>query len=756
MAQSKRNRRLRVSGLIAGLALAVLLPAAPVALAAEPATPMIVILERDANVSQAVSRGRRDHAIRPSLTFRHAARGYAAELTPRQARDLERDPAVEAVVPDSVVELTAQSVPAGIRRVQATKSPIARIDGVDERVNVDVAIIDTGIQPNHPDLRVVGGYDCTRSGTKAERSSPSRWKDEHGHGTHVAGIVGAKDNGVGVVGVAPGARLWSVRVFDRTGYSRISWIVCGIDWITSKRDPADASRPLIEVANMSLRDKGGDDGNCGFTVADIEHRAICRSVSRGTTYAVAAGNDRSSTVKWRPASYNEVITVSAMADYDGKSGGLGAATCTSFGRRDADDTYADFSNYGTDVDLIAPGVCVRSTYKGSTYATISGTSMATPAVAGGAALYLVAHPGASPTEVRAALRAAGLFDWRTSTDPDGKIDPLLDVSSFGAGPGLRVRTSTSSIRVWPGASPSVLTVRLTRLDGLSGTTALSVEGLPSGVSASFSKATFNGRDFGTSTLSLKATGSSPSGTVTAKVVATSGDVVARRSFQLVVEHDDDAPTVSNVRDQLVAPSKVTKSSARFRLRWTATDALSGVAASVVGQKRGGGDWKRLATTGGSARSLLTRLPFRVPIQHRVRASDKAGNTSGDVTGPVIEVRRYSERTSLATWSSGWTNASVSSAFGGRLRYSKKAGATVTVHFDGRAIGWVARTGPKRGKARVYVDGVLTATVDTRGPKASKRLVFAANLADGPHTLRIEVRGTAARPRVDVDGFIIVR
>jgi subtilisin family serine protease len=177
-----------------------------------------------------------------------------------------------------------------------------------------------------------------------------------------------------------------VRVFDTDAFSRISWIVCGVDWVTSQRDPADPDGAAIEVANMSLRDEGRDDGNCGYTVPDAEHRAICRSVAAGTTYIVAAGNDRTTTAPWRPASYDEVITVSAIADFDGQPGGLGPASCTSFGAHEVDDTFADFSNYGGDVDIAAPGVCVLSTLRGSGYGRVSGTSMASPHVAGVAAL----------------------------------------------------------------------------------------------------------------------------------------------------------------------------------------------------------------------------------------------------------------------------------------------------------------------------------------------------------------------------------
>ena len=280
---------------VAALTILGLLTSAPDAIAAGKKSPMIVVLDRDADVDAAVKRGKRDQGVKPTNVFKHAARGYAAELTPGQVRAIERDRSVMGVIPDSVVELVAQVTPPGVRRVRATSSPLTHINGVDSashRVNADVAIIDTGIQPDHPDLRVVGGYDCTRPGTRTERSRSSRWRDDHGHGTHVAGIVGALDNTRGVVGVAPGVRLWSVRVFTATGYSRISWIACGIDWVTSKRDPNNSARPLIEVANMSLRDKGTDDRNCGYSVIDIEHQAICRSTARGTLYVVAAGNDR--------------------------------------------------------------------------------------------------------------------------------------------------------------------------------------------------------------------------------------------------------------------------------------------------------------------------------------------------------------------------------------------------------------------------------------------------------------------------------
>ncbi len=755
MHRRRPGRSLLAAALIALLPIGL----APATLAAEPKTPMIVVLERDADVDGAVARGKRDHAVKPSNIFRHAARGYAAELTRGQAKAIARDGDVMAVIRDSVVELTAQSIPVGVRRVNTTKSPLTHIDGADlasHRANVDVAIIDTGIQPDHPDLRVSGGYDCSRPGTAQERSWPSRWRDDHGHGTHVAGIVGALDNGTGVVGVAPGARLWSVRVFDATGYSRISWITCGIDWVTSRRDPSDSSRPLIEVANMSLRDEGGDDGNCGWSIADIEHQAICRSTTRGTTYVVAAGNDSNSASGWRPASYNEVITVSAMADFDGRPGGLASATCTSFGRRDSDDTYADFSNYGGDVDLIAPGVCVRSTVRGSSYGTVSGTSMASPHVAGGAALYLIAHRGAGPTEVRSALRAAGAFDWRTSTDRDSTIDPLLDVSSFGAGAGLRVRATVTTVRLLPGGASSSVRFELGRLDGQDGTVSMSADGLPDGVSATFSKSTFNGRDFGAASVTLRASSDAPGSDQTIAITARSGDLSARHSLRLIVVRDDAAPVVESVRERLVVPSTVTTGSALVSTQWSATDVGSGIASSTVSERRNDGSWTGIATAGASTRSRSARMPFGVTVQHRVRSTDVAGNVGEYLEGPATVLTSYSENTSLSSWSSGWSFASTSNALGGRLRYATKAGASVTLRFEGRGVGWISRTSSTSGNASVYIDGAYAGTVYLKGSSAYGRLVFARDLDAGWHTLRVVVLGTSGRPRIDIDGFVVER
>ena len=231
--------------------------------------------------------------------------------------------------------------------------------------------------------------------------------------------------------MAPGARVWAVKILNDNGDGLISWYVCGLDWILAQRDPNDASRPLFEAVNMSVTKAGSDDRNCGFTNNDVLHQAICRVVAGGITVVAAAANDSHSATHNIPASYDEVITVSALADTDGKPGGLGGNACYSWGGYDKDDTFADFSNYGYDVDLIAPGKCILSTVPGG-YATMSGTSMAAPAVTGAVALYKSSRPNATPAEVREALRYLGNQNWKTSTDPDPTHEPLLDVSRLGA------------------------------------------------------------------------------------------------------------------------------------------------------------------------------------------------------------------------------------------------------------------------------------------------------------------------------------
>lgn len=306
--------------------------------------------------------------------------------------------------------IQSQSLPTGIDRIDAEGK-------VNQGAGVHVAVIDTGIQTSHPDLKgnIVGGKNC---------STGTSYNDGNGHGTHVAGTIAALDNGSGVVGVAPSAKLWAVRVLNNSGSGSWSSVICGIDFVTSK---APSKGGPITVANLSLGGSGVSDDNCGNSNNDALHKAICRARDAGVTIVVAAGNSGANAANFIPAAYNDaVITVSALADSDGAPGGGGAPTA--YG---ADDTFASFSNWGTPVDIGAPGVYIYSTWIKSGYKTISGTSMASPHAAGAAALYKATHPAALWSEVRDVLVAAGEALGAEHTDPSGRHpEPVLQADTL--------------------------------------------------------------------------------------------------------------------------------------------------------------------------------------------------------------------------------------------------------------------------------------------------------------------------------------
>jgi subtilisin len=301
-------------------------------------------------------------------------KGYSAKVPLDQLDALKHDPRVAYVAPDLPVQAAAQTLPTGVNRIEGDLSKLRSGDGTGSVSSPGVAVLDSGSGP-HTELNVVGGKACYGSD----------YNDGNGHGTHVAGIIGARDNAAGVVGVVPGVPIYSVRVLDPSLGGTTAALLCGIDWVT-----ANAASLGIKVANLSLTMAGTDDNNCGNTNNDPVHKAICASVAKGVTYVVAAGNSATNFVNTAPANYNEVLTVTAMADTNGVPGGGGImpSTCSP----DVDDTAADFSNYtsplSTDVShtIAAPGKCINSTWKGGTYNLSSGTSMAAPHAAGEVAL----------------------------------------------------------------------------------------------------------------------------------------------------------------------------------------------------------------------------------------------------------------------------------------------------------------------------------------------------------------------------------
>lgn len=366
----------------------------------------IVVYDRAAvdSVDRETEALERRRGFRSRLRFRRAIEGFAARLTPEQVRALRADPDVEAVVPDRAVRASAlrpvaqdEIVPSGVIR-----AGLGRFDAVHEAADPGVAIVDTGVDLQHPDLNVADGTNCVVPGTPAD--------DVDGHGTHVGGTVAAENDGLGVTGVAPGTRLHAVKVLNDEGEGAISQIVCGLDWVL-----ANAAARDIRVVNMSLGTLGESNRNCGVradgALVDPLHAAVCRVTAAGILNVVAAGNgDPATGIGWNmsenppdiPATYPEVLTVTAASDADGMPGARGSQR-SDCGPGEGDDVAARFSNFTTSPEeaahmVAAPGVCILSTQpvEQGGYRSLSGTSMAAPHVAGWIALCIGEAGAAGP------------------------------------------------------------------------------------------------------------------------------------------------------------------------------------------------------------------------------------------------------------------------------------------------------------------------------------------------------------------------
>ena len=356
----------------------------PTSVAAPPDSFIVVYKDRVDEPAKTADLERR-HGFKSDFRYQHAIKGFAAILPPPIREKIAKDPDVAFISPDGdaqaigLVPVQAnETLPTGALRIESAIES-AEETKVHTQSAVNVAVIDTGVDLTHPDLNVVAGTSCIK-GRKAN--------DDNGHGTHVAGIIAAKNNGGGVIGVAPGTTIYAVKVLDRFGSGTWSQVICGIDWVTN-----NSKRLNIRVANLSL---GGTGVNGALNLAI--HNSVVPinpNYSIPVTYTVAAGNSGNDIAGAIPANHPEVVTVTAMSDNDGKAGGTGDAPKCRPG--ESDDKYATFSNYATsDADQIhtiaAPGVCIRSDWKDGGYNTISGTSMAAPHVAAVVALCITKDP----------------------------------------------------------------------------------------------------------------------------------------------------------------------------------------------------------------------------------------------------------------------------------------------------------------------------------------------------------------------------
>jgi subtilisin family serine protease len=321
-------------------------------------------------------------------TFSAALHGFSASMSEQEAKHLAADPSVEFVQQNQTVKLVADqpNPPSwGLDRVDQRDLPLdSNYSYATTASNVHAYVIDTGIETTHPEFggRATSGFDAVDNDNDAT--------DCHGHGTHVSGTIGGTS-----FGLAKEVALVGVRVLSCSGSGTTEQVVAGIDWVTQ-----NAVKPA--VANMSLG--GGVD-------AAIDS-AVQASIASGVTYAIASGNSSADACSFSPARVPEAITVNATDDTDAR---------------------ASFSNFGTCTDIFAPGVDITSSWLSGGTNTISGTSMATPHVAGAAALYLADHPDATPADVATALTGNASPD-KVTNPGTGSANLLLFTGTGGTDP----------------------------------------------------------------------------------------------------------------------------------------------------------------------------------------------------------------------------------------------------------------------------------------------------------------------------------
>ena len=252
---------------------------------------------------------------------------------------------------------------------------------------IDIVIVDTGVSLTHPDLSVYRSLSFVNGNLSTNTDLTD---DKNGHGSHIAGIINAKDNGFGIVGIVPedNIRIWSLKVCGDDGICSLSDQIKAIEYITNNAD-------IIDIVNYSIENP----------YSKLFEQAISESVKSGITYVAAAGNfGKNATLTTSPASSPDVITVSAIGDSDGKCGGLGPLLDRG---TMMDDTFANFSNFGPSIDVAAPGVDILSTFNGTAYGILTGTSMAVPHVTGLAGYLKTINPNASPEEIREMIIKSG-------------------------------------------------------------------------------------------------------------------------------------------------------------------------------------------------------------------------------------------------------------------------------------------------------------------------------------------------------------
>ena len=760
-AGARRSKTRRLLAVLLPSAL-FLLPMAPFAVAAQVAPLVgqdepgaiagqyVVVLNSATTVATAGSAAMLARSLGGDVrhTYSSALRGFSAKLPAAAVQALRRNPSVAWIEADQRVYAAENQSNAtwGLDRIDQRSVPL---DGTytynTTGSGVTAYIIDSGIRFSHSEFggRAISGLDVIDGGPA---------DDCYGHGTHVAGTVGGS-----TYGVAKAVTLVGVRVLGCDNTGSTSGVIAGIDWVTSNHQ---AGQPA--VANMSL--------GCQCS-SPAEDTAVNNSINDGITYAVAAMNWGDDACYYSPARVPAAITVGAT---------------------DSTDTRPSWSDYGSCLDIFAPGSHVTSAGNSNDTATqsMSGTSMATPHVTGVAALYLENNPTASPATVRNAIVNGATTDVVIDAGSDSP-NRLLYSAFVDSPPTGPANDNFSSAQVISGSSGTIAGSNV-NATGESG------ERLNSGTSAPVQSVWYSWTASTAGDVTIDTCGSNFDTTLGAYLgaaVDSLGEVAAndddptggcglgsRVSFAATAgltylfsvdgyrdangditlnyelsEGDHIPPAIDGPTGVLVAPQTLS-STAKVHMSWAATDA-SGIAMYELQMKKGTGIWTSVTLKSPTATSTDLSLTVGAAYRFRVRATDGASNTSAWSTTSAAKLRLVQENATTITYSGTWKRVALTGASGGYVKYATASTARAKLTFTGAAASFVTTVSSGRGICEVWIDGSLAATIDTYSSATTKeRIVYATpRLTYGAHTIEIRVKGTkrsaSTSTRVDLDAFL---